>query len=73
MHKENNIKLMWKMSKLVRPLAWYMLLAVMLGVAGYLCAIYIPYFAALLITHIAIKVPDFPIHVFFTLLLVVLF
>ena len=70
MHKENNIKLMWKMSKLVRPLAGYMVLAVILGVVGYLCAIYIPYFAALLITHIAIQAPDFPIHVFFILLLI---
>ena len=55
------------MSLLVKPLAPYMLLAVFLGVTGFLCAIYIPYFSALLISHIAIQAPDFPVSVFFVI------
>lgn len=58
------------MSLLVKPLAPYMLLAVFLGVTGFLCAIYIPYFSALLISHIAIQAPDFPVSVFFVIMLV---
>lgn len=65
MHKTGNIQLMARMSLLVKPLAPHMLLAVFLGVAGFLCAIYIPYFSALLISHIAIQAADFPIGVFF--------
>lgn len=70
MQKDSNLKIMLKMSLLVKPLAFYMLLAVSLGVAGFLCAIYIPYFASLIISHAAIKAPDFPITVFFIILLV---
>ena len=61
------------MSVLVKPLAPHMLLAVFLGVAGFLCAIYIPYFSALLISHIAIQAADFPIGVFFVIMLVLAF
>ena len=70
MHKTGNIRLMARMSLLVKPLAPHMLLAVFLGVAGFLCAIYIPYFSALLISHIAIQAADFPIGVFFVIMLV---
>ena len=61
---------MARMSLLVKPLAPYMLLAVFFGVTGFLCAIYIPYFSALLISHIAIQAPDFPVKVFFILMIV---
>lgn len=70
MRKEGNIKIMCRISLLVKPLAFYMLIAVTLGVLGFLCAIFIPYFCALMISHIAINAPDFPIHVFFIMLLV---
>lgn len=70
MDKMGNIRLMLRMSLLVKPLAPYMLLAVFLGVTGFLCAIYIPYFSALLISHIAIQAPDFPVTVFFVMMLV---
>ena len=73
MHKTGNIRLMARMSLLVKPLAPHMLLAVFLGVAGFLCAIYIPYFSALLISHIAIQAADFPIGVFFVIMLVLAF
>ena len=70
MNKIGNIRLMARMSLLVKPLAPYMLLAVVFGVTGFLCAIYIPYFSALLISHIAIQAPDFPVKVFFILMIV---
>lgn len=70
MNKIGNIRLMARMSLLVKPLAPYMLLAVFFGVTGFLCAIYIPYFSALLISHIAIQAPDFPVKVFFILMIV---
>lgn len=70
MNKIGNIRLMARMSLLVKPLAPYMLLAVFFGVAGFLCAIYIPYFSALLISHVAIQAPDFPVKVFFILMIV---
>ena len=58
MHKTGNIRLMARMSLLVKPLAPHMLLAVFLGVAGFLCAIYIPYFSALLISHTGSGFPN---------------
>lgn len=70
MNKIGNIRLMARMSLLVKPLAPYMLLAVFFGVTGFLCAIYIPYFSALLISHIEIQAPDFPVKVFFILMIV---
>lgn len=70
MDKIGNIRLMARMSLLVKPLAPFMLLAVILGVSGFLCAIYIPYFSALLISHIAIQAPDFPVTMFFVIMLV---
>lgn len=70
MHKNSNLRIMLKMSLLVKPLAFYMLLAITMGVIGFLCAIFIPYFSALMISHIAIKAPDFPVHVFFIILIV---
>ena len=70
MNKIGNIRLMARMSLLVKPLAPYMLLAVFFGVTGFLCAIYIPYFSALLISHVAIQGPDFPVKVFFILMIV---
>ena len=56
MKQESNFKLMLRMSSLVKPLTGYMILAITLGVTGFLCAIFIPYFASLLIAHIAIPV-----------------
>ena len=68
MKQESNFKLMLRMSSLVKPLTGYMILAITLGVTGFLCAIFIPYFASLLIAHIAIQAPDFPITVFFIIM-----
>lgn len=68
MKQESNFKLMLRMSSLVKPLTGYMILAITLGVTGFLCAIFIPYFASLLIAHIGIQAPDFPISVFFIIM-----
>ena len=68
MKQESNFKLMLRMSSLVKPLTGYMILAITLGVTGFLCAIFIPYFDSLLIAHIAIQAPDFPISVFFIIM-----
>ncbi|MGX8833164.1 amino acid ABC transporter ATP-binding/permease protein [Amedibacillus sp. YH-ame6] len=70
MRKDSNLRIMLKMSYLVKPLAFPMLVAVVLGVVGFLCAIFIPYFCALLISHIAIRANNFPIQVFFVMLVV---
>lgn len=68
MHKNSNLRIMLKMTTLVRPLVLQMIVAITLGVTGFLCAIFIPYFCALIISHIAIDAPDFPIYVFFVIL-----
>lgn len=70
MKKDSNFKLMLRMSILVKPLAGYMLLAITLGVLGFLCAIFIPYSAAILISHVAMGYKDFPIHIFFIAMIV---
>ncbi len=70
MKKDSNFKLMLRMSALVKPLAGYMILAITLGVLGFLCAIFIPYSAAILISHIALGYDHFPAHVFFIAMIV---
>lgn len=64
MKKEHNVLLMFRMSKLVKPLAGYMALAVLLGVLGFLCAIFIPFFASITIAHVA-QGFAFPVSLFF--------
>lgn len=44
--KKSTFKNMMRLMKLVRPLSGYMALAVLLGAAGFLCAIFIPVFGA---------------------------
>lgn len=70
MRKDSTIRMMARMTLLVRPLTGYMILAVMMGVLGFLCAIFIPYLCAMLISHAAIKVPDFPFTGFFIALVI---
>lgn len=69
MKKEHNVLLMFRMSKLVKPLAGYMALAVLLGVLGFLCAIFIPFFASITIAHVA-QGFAFPVSLFFVMILV---
>lgn len=70
MNKESNFKIMLRMSGLVKPLMGYMFLAIILGVLGFLCAIFIPFIAALIISHVAMQSSDFPVHVFITFMLI---
>ena len=60
MKKDSNLKLMLRMSGLVKPLAFHMLIAITLGVLGFLCAIFIPVLAAVVITHVAMGTTNFP-------------
>lgn len=70
MRKDNNFFLMLRMSKLVYPLAGYMLLAIILGVLGFLCAIFIPFFSSILIANIAFDTPNFPVVALFIWMIV---
>lgn len=70
MRKDNNFSLMLRMSKLVYPLAGYMLLAIILGVLGFLCAIFIPFFSSILIANIAFDTPNFPVVALFMWMIV---
>lgn len=70
-NKDSNLKVMARMSLEVKPLFGFMVLAVFLGVTGFLCAIFIPYISALLISHIASKTPDYPFTMFFVILIII--
>ena len=65
MKQTSNFKLMLRMSGLVKPLAFPMLIAITLGVLGFLCAIFIPVLAAVIISHVAIGAGDFPFGIIF--------
>lgn len=70
MRKDSNFFLMLRMSKLVYPLAGFMLLAIILGVLGFLCAIFIPFFSSIIISNVAMQTPDFPVLTFFIWMIV---
>ena len=53
MKKRSNLKIMAQMAGLVKPLAGYMVLAVFLGVAGFLCAAMIPVFGGFAVLNAA--------------------
>lgn len=71
MKNDGNIKIMFRMLGLVKPLAGWMILAVTLGVIGFLCAIFIPYLSAVIFGHIAIHAPNFPYTVMFLMIIVI--
>lgn len=71
MKETTNIKIMLRMVGLIKPLAGWMILAVTLGVVGFLCAIFIPYMAAVVFGHVAIYAPDFPYGVMFIIIMVI--
>lgn len=70
MKNDGNIKIMLRMLGLVKPLAGWMIVAVILGVIGFLCAIFIPYLSAVIFGHIAIHAPDFPYTTMFLVIIV---
>ena len=49
-----NLNVMYRLVGLVRPLAPVMVCAVLLGVAGFLCAIFIPVLGAVSYTHLTL-------------------
>lgn len=68
--KRSNFKIMSRLIGLVKPLAGYMILAIIMGLIGHLCASFITVFGAVAI----VKVLDFPISLSFgaiTLFLVI--
>lgn len=69
MHKQSDFKIMARMSLLVKPLFLYMLIAIILGVVGFLCAIFLPVLSALIVGHLAIQAV-FPYEVFFGVIIV---
>ena len=51
MKKRSNFQIMWKLSGLVKPLAGYMVLAILMGLAGNLCATFISVLGGYAILH----------------------
>lgn len=65
----SNVQVIWKMLKLVKPLTLPMLLAILLGVLGFICAIGIPVISVMAILQISGMYSHFPID---SLLLILL-
>ena len=51
MKKQSKAKVLFRMVKLVRPLAGFMLLAILMGTAGFLCAQFIPILGGFAVLH----------------------
>lgn len=51
MKKRSNLQMMWKLSGLVKPLSGYMILAILMGLAGNLCATFISVLGGYAILH----------------------
>lgn len=51
MKQRSNFQIMWKLSGLVKPLAGYMVLAILMGLAGNLCATFISVLGGYAILH----------------------
>lgn len=65
----SNIQVILKMLKLVKPLTLPMLLAIFLGVLGFLCAIAIPVISVMAILQISGMYPHFPLEYLLVILL----
>lgn len=65
----NNFQLIIKMLKLVKPLTLWMIVAVFLGVLGFLCAIGIPVIAVMALLQVTGMYAHFPISSLFIILL----
>lgn len=51
MKQRSNLQIMWKLSGLVKPLSGYMILAILMGIAGNLCATFISVIGGYAILH----------------------
>lgn len=65
----NNFQLIIKMLRLVKPLTLWMIVAVLLGVLGFLCAIGIPVIAVMALLQVMGMYAHFPISSLFIILL----
>lgn len=65
----SNVQVILKMLKLVKPLTLPMLLAIFLGVLGFLCAIGIPVISVMAILQISGMYPHFPLEYLLVILL----
>lgn len=65
----SNVQVILKMLKLVKPLTLPMLLAIFLGVLGFLCAIAIPVISVMAILQISGMYPHFPLEYLLMILL----
>lgn len=65
----NNFQLIIKMLRLVKPLTLWMIVAVLLGVLGFLCAIGIPVIAVMALLQVTGMYAHFPISSLFIILL----
>lgn len=68
--KQGNIKIMFRMMGLVKPLALPMCFAILLGVLGFICAIGIPVLSAMAVLQIAGMYPHLPLQSILIILLI---
>lgn len=68
--KQGNIKIMFRMMGLVKPLALPMCFAILLGVLGFICAIGIPVLSAMAVLQIAGMYPHLPLQAILIILLI---
>lgn len=66
----SNIKIMYRMLGLVKPLTFHMIIAILMGVLGFLCAIGIPVLSMIAILQIFGMYPHFSLHNLLTILIV---
>ena len=71
MKKElTNLQVIKRLIKLVKPLMLPMCFAILMGVLGFICAIFIPVFSVMTLVQIIEKTLWFPIYWLFIILLV---
>lgn len=70
MKKEmNNLQIIWRMMKLVKPLTLPMCFAVLMGVLGFVCAIGIPVLSAMALLQVSGMYPHLPINILLPILI----
>lgn len=64
------MKLMWRLIQLVKPLTLQMIIAIIMGILGYLCAISIPVLSTMALLQVIGMKAHFPIQYIFELLII---
>lgn len=70
MENQGNIKIMFKMLGLVKPLSFYMMIAIITGVLGFLCAIFIPVYGAMAVGTVLGYASHFTVSKLFVFMIV---